>query len=287
MCISGNCVPVLEGRTCGSPPVVPNTEQTSPSGPFSVGYTYNYSSCLEGYEPSGELYTTCQDNGKWTPALFRCIADQDCAAILKKNSSKRGVDGVYTIYPDGYGIPAFCDMTTEHGGWTVIQQRQDNSTDFYRTWNEYKQGFGTPGKNHWIGNDVIYHLSKGKNQKLRVNLQSFSGDTAYTEYATFDVGDEASNYILALSGNSGTAGNGMILNDGKKFTTKDRDNDIYEAKNCAEKHHGAWWYHMCGYSNLNGQYGNPNVTGMDYMIWYFWKYDEPLQKSWMMIKTKT
>ncbi|XP_062572855.1 ficolin-1-like [Saccostrea cucullata] len=177
-------------------------------------------------------------------------------------------------------------MTTELGGWTVIQHRRDNSTDFYRTWQEYKQGFGAPHDNHWIGNEVIYQLSKRKNQRLRVSLQSFRGETAFVEYETFEVGDEASNYILTLAGNSGTAGDAMILSDGKGFTTKDRDNDIYDAKNCAEKHHGAWWYHMCGYSNLNGKYGDLNVSGFEYNIWYFWKNYEPLQKSWMMVKTK-
>ncbi|XP_062599245.1 fibrinogen-like protein A, partial [Saccostrea cucullata] len=132
---------------------------------------------------------------------------KDCSIILKKNSGRKGKDGVYTIYPDGNRKKkVYCDMTTKGGGWTAIQRRQDNSTDFYRTWSEYKQGFGDPSKNCWIGNDAIYELTKNKDQELRVELQRFNGDEAYAQYSTFYVGDEASKYVLTVSGYSGTAG---------------------------------------------------------------------------------
>ncbi|XP_061176977.1 fibroleukin-like [Saccostrea echinata] len=177
----------------------------------------------------------------------------------------------------------FCDMTTDGGGWTAIQKRKDGSTEFYRTWEEYKQGFGDPKNNYWIGNDAIHALTKDQDQELRVDLQRFNGDTAYAEYSTFYIGNEPDKYQLTLSRYTGTAGDSLIYHNGSKFSTKDQDNDR-DGGNCATSWLGAWWYKSCHYSNLNGQYAQSALIGDKYPIWYRWKKHEALKQTVMMIR---
>ncbi|XP_062587318.1 techylectin-5B-like [Saccostrea cucullata] len=137
------------------------------------------------------------------------------------------------------------------------------------------------------GNDVIYELTKNKDQELRVELQRFNGDKAFAQYKTFYVRSEGSKYRLSVSGYSGTAGDSLTsVHNGMKLSTKDQDNDS-SGHNCATKYHGAWWYHSCHYSNLNGLYGQSGVFGGKYPVLYHWKRnEEALQKTMMMIRHK-
>jgi hypothetical protein len=35
----------------------------------------------------------------------------------------------------------------------------DGTVDFYKNWQQYKQGFGDPRGEFWLGNDHIYELT--------------------------------------------------------------------------------------------------------------------------------
>ncbi|XP_053384664.1 fibrinogen C domain-containing protein 1-A-like [Mercenaria mercenaria] len=182
--------------------------------------------------------------------------------------------GIYTIYPDGtMGFPVRCDMD---GGWTVIHRRVSES-DFYKSWNDYQTGFGNLSNNFWLGNQQIHTITTRGWYQLRVDLETVSGIVAYAEYNVFSVGNVDSMYKLSVDGYSGNASDSLAnYHNGKKFSTKDRDNDDYSG-HCAQKHHGGWWYRSCDMSNLNRNY--------DAMEWEsFTGTDDPLRFTEMKIR---
>jgi hypothetical protein len=153
-----------------------------------------------------------------------------------------------------------------NGGWTVIQRRQDGSEDFYRNWEEYKQGFGNRSGEYWLGLENIHHLTHN-DSTLHIYMETFPNDnmnpfSAFAEYSIFKVNDESDKYRLLVGGISGSCGNSLIYHNNNPFSTMDRDNDAWDDVDCAVAFSGAWWYKACHKSNLNGLY--LNGTGADF-----------------------
>ncbi|XP_068737351.1 microfibril-associated glycoprotein 4-like [Montipora capricornis] len=198
-----------------------------------------------------------------------CGVRRNCAELYK--SGERS-SGVYTIDPDGSGaFDVFCDQTTAGGGWTVFQKRLDGSVDFYRGWSDYKQGFGNLRGEYWLGLDKIHRLTKLVKNTLRVDLEDTKGNTAYAAYDMFEVTSERAKYQLSLGNYLGTAGDSLSNHRGAAFSTKDKDNDKAWL-NCAAQFKGAWWYHRCHESNLNGRYHHGKHSSFaDGVNWKSWK----------------
>ncbi|XP_062614679.1 fibroleukin-like [Saccostrea cucullata] len=163
-------------------------------------------------------------------------------------------------------------MNTMGGGWTAIQKRVDGSVTFDRNWADYKNGFGSPEQNVWIGNDVIHKLTKDNPSSLYVSITLQNGTTLYEIYNRFSVSDEAGKYQLFLAGPvNGILGDSMLNTgdsmldtgypnnydlSGMSFSTPDRDNDRWGGVNCAARsdRRGGWWFNICHLAFLNGQW---------------------------------
>nr|XP_026690380.1 fibrinogen beta chain-like [Ciona intestinalis] len=110
-------------------------------------------------------------------------------------------NGLYNIYLDGSTkLEVYCDLENLDGGWTVIQRRVDNRTDFNRNWIDYKTGFGNRRASFWIGLENIRALTKNGDNELRIDITTCNNTKIVAEYSNFMVGPENDRYRLYLSG---------------------------------------------------------------------------------------
>ncbi|XP_076105750.1 ryncolin-1-like [Mytilus galloprovincialis] len=78
---------------------------------------------------------------------------RDCSDLPRRFGS-----GVYRIHPTASTkFKVYCEMETDDGGWTVIQSRLDGSTNFYKGWTAYEDGFGNLEHEFWLGDSLTYH----------------------------------------------------------------------------------------------------------------------------------
>uniref|UniRef100_A0A2K5HTX1 Microfibril-associated glycoprotein 4 n=1 Tax=Colobus angolensis palliatus TaxID=336983 RepID=A0A2K5HTX1_COLAP len=211
-------------------------------------------------------------------ALERFCLQQplDCDDIYAQGYQS---DGVYLIYPSGPSVPVpvFCDMTTEGGKWTVFQKRFNGSVSFFRGWNDYKLGFGRADGEYWLGLQNMHLLTLKQKYELRVDLEDFENNTAYAKYADFSISPNAvsaeeDGYTLYVAGfEDGGAGDSLSYHSGQKFSTFDRDQDLF-VQNCAALSSGAFWFRSCHFANLNGFYlGGSHLSYANGINWAQWK----------------
>ncbi|KAK0061581.1 BpFREP17.2 [Biomphalaria pfeifferi] len=159
------------------------------------------------------------------------------------------------------GLKVMCDTTTDGGGWIIIQRRINGELDFFRGWNEYRDGFGDHNIGEfYLGNENIFLLTSRKQQELRFDLK-YKNRHYFARYSDFKLFGEKDKYQLKIGRYSGNAGDSMKRHHNLFFTTFDKDNDNDNNKNCADARHGAWWYDDCADVNLNGRWGRSEPDG--------------------------
>ncbi|KAJ8032765.1 Fibrinogen-like protein A [Holothuria leucospilota] len=191
---------------------------------------------------------------------------KDCQDVKSGCSgSENSVSGVYLIKPEGYEEPfeVYCDHTTDGGGWTVIQRRQDNSINFARPWEYYKDGFGFLNQEFWLGNDKLAYLTNQKKYILRIDFAP-DRETKWVAYDHFQITDEKGLYKLVTLGQFSRRGNFPDRMRGQvdmPFSTSDRFTSSISS--CARQTEaGGWWFAGgCMKANLNGAYGIKEARG--------------------------
>jgi len=186
------------------------------------------------------------------------ISCQDAKTRKIRNKAGTTKSGVYRIDPqDGQGgFDIYCDQETDGGGWNVFSRRVDGSVDFYKPWVDYKNGFGKPSGDYWLGLDRVHRMTNILPAKLRISLRAFTRDNGgkYGQWNNFFIANESKKYRLTVSKfEDHGVGNSLAYHSGRPFSTYDHDNDQWSS-NCAAYFHGAWWYGACHHSNLNGKY---------------------------------
>ena len=211
---------------------------------------------------------------------------EDCLEFYQHGCK---INSVYRLQGPGFHIVyAYCDQTTQGGGWTVFQKRQDGSVDFTRNWNSYKHGFGNIEGEFWFGNDNIHDLTKPsfapKKSQLLINMRmKGQSDPVFVKYYTFEITNKTSKYTLKINGFSGNVTDrprGMDYNNNQKFSTFDSDNS--SSGKCAVRFgNNGWWYGSgCSHVILNGRYKFTQTNGE-----LFWNYSL-IQPEFVEIKMR-
>ena len=189
-----------------------------------------------------------------------------CYLGYNNNNYNVKSSGVYTIANfcgvECSNTTVYCDTSSGGGGWTVVQRRQDGSVHFKeRDWVEYEDGFGDLNGEFWIGLRSIHCLTSQGNWELRIDYQLKNGTKSYLHYNKFAIGSAEEQYPLNISGFDSIG-----LTDpfdthpvnGRKFSSRDRDNALSRYANCAGID-GGWWHRICSHIPINEAYNTMHM----------------------------
>ena len=110
--------------------------------------------------------------------------------------------GVYKMSMGTFATAnVYCNMTTDNGGWIVIQRNRKNSQlSFNKNWREYEEGFGDLNKDFWAGLELIHTLTQRGQWEMRVDYQKNDKTWSYLNYNQFSVGSASEEYPLTIGG---------------------------------------------------------------------------------------
>ena len=168
--------------TCVPNPCSPSlTTPANGAVSSTTGFTESSSSysCSAGFMLTGPSTVTCLPSGSWSNSSVptTCVPnDQTVAGALPScDSPMVTTTGLYFIQIalSGGGTSTFqtiCRVDSNGTMWLMFQRHTD-TTDFYRNWTSYVEGFGGPpnmdnftGNSFWLGLETLFQIT-GKGGK--------------------------------------------------------------------------------------------------------------------------
>ena len=116
-----------------------------------------------------------------------------------------------------------------------------NSYFFNRSWVQYKNSFGNPASQYWIGLDRLHNMSQS-NCYIIFYFQNLNGSSYVAQYSSFLVGGASTIYKLSIGGYSGNLYDDMDYHIALKFSTYDADHDNTVSVNCALSRDSGFWF---------------------------------------------
>jgi len=153
----------------------------------------------------------------------------------------------------------------------LVRKQSVNPEDyFFKDFKEYQDGFAANGES-WIGLDKLHRLTSERSYSLKITMTDYNKRTYHAVYDYFEVGP-GEDYIATLGSFNptlSTLGNGLTKIKGMKFSAKDRDQDAYSIKNCAEGAKGGWWYKACHNANPTGLSSPTKISNDPRYVTYY------------------
>eukprot|EP00111_Clytia_hemisphaerica_P016620 TCONS_00049268-protein len=133
--------------------------------------------------------------------------------------------------------------------------RMDGVKTFVRFFEKYKEGFGKPPEDYYLGNENLHQLTKSGEYELYYLTDARDTPTTYHGwYGQFSVSDEADFYRLSI-GDFREGTNTLAISDSMQFSAHEVGKDKAGAF-CALNRQGGFWYNACGsmfpHSKANG-----------------------------------